>query len=237
MIESIFGPMFAGKTSELMRKIKRHRLAQKKCLVINYFADNRYSTEPKITSHDQLSIDAIKVKQLCEVPKNQLEDVQVIGIDEGQFFTDLIEQSEKWANEGKIVIVAALDCTYQKKPFNKVTDLLALSEKVTKLTAVCMDCGKDAAFTKRISSEGEIELIGGLDKYKPVCRACFHNESKAVDLEMNKVNLNVMDKQNINGEEKLKEEVIVTPKKVMVKVMKENVRPFVLEGEMTGKGK
>ena len=174
MIESIFGPMFAGKTSELMRKIKRHRLAQKKCLVINFYADNRYSKEPKITSHDNLSIDAIKVKCLGDIKTSQINEVEVIGIDEGQFFVDLIEQAEKWANQGKIVIIAALDCTYQKKPFNKVTDLLAISEKVTKLSAVCMDCGKDAAFTKRISDEGEIELIGGLDIYKPVCRACFH---------------------------------------------------------------
>ena len=207
MIESIFGPMFAGKTSELMRKIKRHQLAQKNCLVINFYADNRYTKEEKVTSHDNISIDAIKVKTLSEVSPKKMQDIEVIGIDEGQFFSDLIEQSEKWANEGKIVIIAALDCTYQKKPFNGVTDLLAISEKVTKLSAVCMDCGKDAAFTKRTSSEGEIELIGGLDKYKPVCRMCFHSPK-----------------------------ILTTPKKTM-KVMKENVDPFVLSGELTLKGK
>ena len=179
MIESIFGPMFAGKTSELMRKIKRHQLAQKKCLVINYHADSRYTSESKVISHDKISIDAIKVKSLSDITSKQTDLVEVIGIDEGQFFPDLIEKSETWANSGKIVIIAALDCTYQKKPFNNVTDLLAISEKVTKLSAVCMDCGKDAAFTKRITDEGQIELIGGLDKYKPVCRRCFHN-SKSV---------------------------------------------------------
>ena len=205
MIESIFGPMFAGKTSELMRKIKRHKLAQKKCLVINFHADNRYSKEPTITSHDQISISAIKVKTLSEVSSKQIESVEVIGIDEGQFFPDLIEQSEKWANMGKIVIVAALDCTSFLKPFNKVTDLLAISEKVTKLSAVCMDCGKDASFTKRILDEGPVELIGGLDKYKPVCRACFHRE-----------------------------QLVVTPKK-KVKTMKENVAPFNLSKDLTQK--
>ena len=207
MIESIFGPMFAGKTSELMRKIKRHQLAQKNCLVINFHADNRYTNEQKVTSHDKISIDAIKVKTLSDISSKQINHIEVIGIDEGQFFSDLIEQSEKWANAGKIVIIAALDCTYQKKPFNRVTDLLAISEKVTKLSAVCMDCGKDASFTKRTTSEGEIELIGGLDKYKPVCRACFHSP-----------------------------EIMTTPKKTL-KPMKENVGPFLLSGEMTLKGK
>ena len=176
MIEAIFGPMFSGKTSELMRKIKRHKLARKKCVVINYKNDNRYSSEGRIVSHDKLSIPASKVSRLCEVPKALLLDAEVVGVDEGQFFPDLIEYAEKWANEGKIVIVAALDATFQMKPFNKVTDLLSVAESVMKLKAVCMDCGKDASFTKRLSSEDEIELIAGLDKYKPVCRKCFFAE-------------------------------------------------------------
>ena len=168
--------MFSGKTSELMRKIKRHKLARKNCVVINYKNDNRYSNEGRIVSHDKLSIPASKVSRLSEVPKSLLLAAEVIGVDEGQFFPDLIEYTEKWANEGKIVIVAALDATFQMKPFNKVTDLLAVAESVMKLKAVCMDCGRDASFTKRLSSEDEIELIAGLDKYKPVCRSCFFVE-------------------------------------------------------------
>lgn len=207
MIESIFGPMFSGKTSELMRKIRRHQLAQKKCLVINYFADNRYSDSSAVVSHDNMSIPAIKVRSLKEISAEHIEDVQVIAIDEGQFFPDLLEKAEAWANTGKVVIVAALDCTFQKKPFNGVTDLLAISEKVTKLSAVCMDCGQDASFTKRISSEGMVELIGGLDKYKPVCRRCFHDDSQPL-----------------------------TPKKTL-KTLKENVAPFSISDEMTCKTK
>ena len=178
MIQSIFGPMFSGKTSELMRRIRRHRLAQKHCLVINFSKDNRYSSEMRITSHDKISIPALKVSRLSEIPESELQDKQVIGIDEGQFFEDLIEKSEQWANEGKIVIVAALDCTFQMKPFKKVTDLLAISETVDKLTSVCLDCGNDAAFTKRTSSEDSVELIGGIEIYKPVCRSCFWADEK-----------------------------------------------------------
>ena len=182
MIQSIFGPMFSGKTSELMRRIKRHRLAQKECLVINFSGDQRYSTEPAITSHDQISIPALKVSRLSQISESVLEGKEVIGIDEGQFFEDILEKSEEWANQGKIVIVAALDCTFQMKPFKKITNLLALSETVDKLSSVCLDCGRDAAFTKRTIQEDSIELIGGIEIYKPVCRSCYwagHTEHKS----------------------------------------------------------
>ena len=204
MIESIFGPMFSGKTSELMRKINRHRLAKKKCLVINFKMDDRYSTEEKIVSHDQIMIDAMKVKTLNDIPQKLIDSSEVIGIDEAQFFRNLIDKAQEWANQGKIVIIAALDCTFQMKPFNKVTDLLAISEHVKKLSAVCMDCGKNAFFTKRITSEMGVELIGGLDIYKPVCRACFYcDEVSTPKKKMQRTNATVgefseTDKENCN---------------------------------------
>lgn len=172
-IQTIFGPMFSGKTSELMRRIRRHRLAQKSCLVINFVGENRYSVDTQITSHDLVSIPALKVARLSQIPEEQLRDKQVIAIDEGQFFEDIFEKSEEWANQGKIVIVAALDCTFQMKPFHRITELLAISESVDKLSSVCLDCGKDAAFTKRTTDHQAIELMGGIEMYKPVCRACF----------------------------------------------------------------
>ena len=176
-IQSIFGPMFSGKTSELIRKIKRYNLAKKKCLVINFSKDNRYSSENKICSHDLVSIPAIKTHYLKDISSSFIADKQVIGIDEGQFFDDIVEMSQKWANEGKIVIVAALDSSFKMQPFKKVTELLAISEFVQKLSAVCMECGNDAAFTKRIIEEDSLELVGGIDSYKPVCRKCFFTKN------------------------------------------------------------
>jgi len=103
-------------------------------------------------------------------------DYEVIGIDEGQFFPDIVTFSEQMANMGKIVIIAALDGTFQRKPFNNILELIPLAEDVTKLTAVCTYCQKDASFSKRIGKETEVEVIGGADKYVAVCRGCFYAE-------------------------------------------------------------
>lgn len=122
-----------------------------------------------------------------------LGDYDVLGIDEGQFFPDIVEFSEHAANAGKIVVIAALDgcaaehlllaltlClrrTFQRKPFGHVLELIPMAEKVTKLSAVCMICYKDAAFSKRLGAELEVEVIGGADKYLSVCRACYRGTS------------------------------------------------------------
>jgi len=98
----------------------------------------------------------------------------VIGIDEGQFFPDVVSFCEQMANMGKVVIVAALDGTFQRKPFGSILELIPMAEDVTKLTAVCVMCQGSAAFTKRLGEEQEIELIGGEDKYIAVCRSCYH---------------------------------------------------------------
>lgn len=100
----------------------------------------------------------------------------MIGIDEGQFFPDLIDFCESFANSGKIVVVAALDGTYQRKAFGEIMNLVPLAENVIKLNAICMRCFKNASFTKRISDEKAVEIIGGTDKYMSVCRQCYHYE-------------------------------------------------------------
>lgn len=99
----------------------------------------------------------------------------MVAIDEGQFFPDIVEVSERLANEGVVVIIAALDGTFQRKPFNKILSLVPLAEQVIKLSAVCIDCGKEAAFTRRTVESQEVELIGGEESYKPVCRKCFNS--------------------------------------------------------------
>nr|XP_023659446.1 thymidine kinase, cytosolic-like [Paramormyrops kingsleyae]XP_023659447.1 thymidine kinase, cytosolic-like [Paramormyrops kingsleyae] len=170
-IQVIFGPMFSGKSTELMRRVRRFQIAQYRCLVIKYAKDTRYSDKGMAT-HDKNTMEA--------VPANRLKDVQslaiqasVIGIDEGQFFPDAVEFCEEMANMGKTIIVAALDGTFQRKPFGNILSLVPLAESVVKLNAVCMQCFKEAAYTKRLGDEREVEVIGGADKYNAVCRACY----------------------------------------------------------------
>ncbi len=169
-IEVIYGPMFSGKSTELLRRIRRYTAAKKECLVLNYDKDNRYGTDC-VATHDHVTWKAYPCASLESVVVDS--GVEVIGIDEGQFFADIVGFCERMANAGKIVIVAALDGNFMREPFGCILNLLPKAEKVTKLSAVCFLCAKDAAFTKRIGTETQIELIGGKDKYVAVCRACF----------------------------------------------------------------
>ncbi len=107
------------------------------------------------------------------------EKYAYVAIDEGQFYPDLIEFSEQAANLGVHVMIAALDATFQRKPFGSICELLPMAEKVTKLTAICEFCGKEASFSKRIVKSQEVELIGGEESYKPVCRKCFLTEGNS----------------------------------------------------------
>ena len=104
----------------------------------------------------------------------------MVAIDEGQFFSDIVDFCEDLADFGINVLVAALDGTFQRKPFGNIINLLPIAEKVTKLTAVCVYCAGEAAFTKRVVDSEEIELIGGEEEYKPVCRNCFKSNSKII---------------------------------------------------------
>jgi len=164
--------MFSGKTTELLRRIRRYTIAKRKCLVIKYNKDTRYDAECAAT-HDRQTEKAISAGILSDVPTAALSSADVVGIDEGQFFSDVVEFSEKMANQGKVVIVAALDGTFERKPFGAILGLIPLAEQVIKLSAVCMLCNEEAAFTKRLSSETKVEVIGGQDKYISTCRRCF----------------------------------------------------------------
>uniref|UniRef100_H3D962 Thymidine kinase n=1 Tax=Tetraodon nigroviridis TaxID=99883 RepID=H3D962_TETNG len=167
-IQVIFGPMFSGKSTELMRRVRRFQLAQYKCLVIKYAKDTRYS-DTGMATHDKNTMEAVPANCLADVRSMALQ-VCVIGIDEGQFFPDIVEFCEEMANLGKTVIVAALDGT--SRAFGNILNLVPLAESVVKLNAVCMQCFKEAAYTKRIGAEKEVEVIGGADKYQAVCRKC-----------------------------------------------------------------
>lgn len=158
-------------TSELLRRIKRYEVAKKKVLLIKYMHDERYSKEC-ISTHDKEMVFALPTDNLSKVA-HAANDYDVIGIDEGQFFPDLLLFCEEAANHGKIVIVSALDGTFQRKSFGQVCELIPLAESVMKLHSVCMICQRDAAFSLRTTSEMETEVIGGQDKYIAACRRCY----------------------------------------------------------------
>ena len=177
-IEVVYGPMFSGKTSELIRRIRRYRHGRKRCLVIKWKGDSRYNAD-KAATHDSQLEEAIPLNHLIPGDEDYPEfaklvsEADVIGVDEGQFFPDILEFCETMANLGKIIVVAALDSTFQRKPFGGILELVAIAEKAEKLSAVCKRCTKDAAFSKRISNETEVNVIGGADKYVASCRSCF----------------------------------------------------------------
>lgn len=176
-IQLIFGPMFSGKTTELMRRMKRYQIANYKCLVIKYSKDDRYDKEG-IATHDRQTLPAVPADKLDDVA-TLAENFEVIGVDEGQFFPDVVSFSDEMAERGKIVIVAALDGTFQKKGFGDILNLVPLAENVIKLNAVCMGCNNEGSFTKRKGQETAVEVIGGADKYWAVCRTCFKSPLKS----------------------------------------------------------
>ncbi|XP_075895181.1 thymidine kinase, cytosolic-like [Nelusetta ayraudi] len=170
-IQVIFGPMFSGKSTELMRRVRRFQIAQYNCLLIKYAKDTRYS-DKGLATHDRNTMEAVPANCLGDVRPLALQAC-VIGIDEGQFFPDTVEFCEEMANLGKTVIVAALDGTFQRKPFGNILSLVPLAESVVKLSAICMLCYMEAAYTKRTGNEKELVVIGGVDKYQAVCRRCY----------------------------------------------------------------
>ena len=170
-LELIIGPMFAGKSTELIRRTRRYARTRKRCLVIKFKGDTRYSVE-QLSTHDSVMMDAEACTKLSQVD-HLLDAFDVVAIDEGQFFPDLLDFSDKVANLGKIVIVAALDADYLRKPFGDIIQLVPRAELITKLSAVCSRCVSDAHFTLRTVASTEQNLIGGAEMYEPVCRACY----------------------------------------------------------------
>ena len=172
-IQLVLGPMFSGKSSEMSRRIRRHRIAMRRCVVIKYSEDLRYEgSEDAVVTHDAVRLPARPASALAEVDSFVCEGFDVVGIDEGQFFDDVVEFAERWASMGKTVIVAALDGDFRRRPFGRVLELVPLAEDVVKLSAVCTMCSAAAAFTKRITAESAVEVVGGADMYRAMCRQC-----------------------------------------------------------------
>jgi len=145
------------------------------CFVIKYAKDTRYSKDD-VASHDKVTLRAKAAVSALSAIGDEWRDYEVIAVDEGQFFADLVPFCRTASDAGKTVIVSALDGDYLRKPFGHVCELVPLCETVTKLTAVCMMCHtREASFTRRTVASSENVLIGGADMYIATCRACYNN--------------------------------------------------------------
>jgi len=171
-IEVICGSMFSGKTEELIRRLKRARIANQKVEIFKPSKDTRYD-DRKVVSHDENAL----LSQPIEHSKDILqvsEETKVIGIDEAQLFDlELTQICEQLALQGKRVIVAGLDMDYRGIPFGPIPHLLATAEYITKVHAICPHCGNLATHSYRLSQEGDQFLLGEKDLYEPRCRTCF----------------------------------------------------------------
>jgi thymidine kinase len=174
----IVGCMFAGKSTELLRRLKRYQLANRTTLLLKHSVDQRYSVD-KVVTHDREEREARVVSELSQalVAEVASDSCEVIGIDEGQFFHGLDKACRVWVEAGKIVMVAMLDADYTGHlfPGSPLGELTALSDTIVKLTAICYQCGKEATLTKlmEVSDMGSDHVkVGGKGIYQPCCRAC-----------------------------------------------------------------
>lgn len=173
-IEVICGSMFSGKSEELIRRLRRAKIARQKVLAFKPRIDDRYDEED-IVSHDDRRVESIRISAAGEIPGYVGDDVQVVGIDEGQFLgSELPEVCERLAGRGIRVIVAGLDQDYLGRPFEPMPTLLAVAEYITKTLAVCMKCGKPANRTQRIIPSRERVVVGASEAYEARCRHCWN---------------------------------------------------------------
>lgn len=172
-IEVIVGSMFSGKSEELIRRLRRARIARQKVQVFKPKIDDRYSVV-EIVSHSDMRHDSIAVANAQELLDAIEEGTEVIGIDEGQFLDDgLVKVANELAGQGIRVIIAGLDQDYTGKPFEPMPQLLAIAEFITKTHAICVKCGETANYSQRtVASESRVE-VGASDKYEARCRRCF----------------------------------------------------------------
>ena len=172
-IEVICGPMFCGKSEELIRRLRRAQIARQRVQVFKPAIDNRYG-EAEIISHSESRLPAFNVADVADIEKNLDPRTAVIGVDEAQFFgPELVDLCQRLADLGKRVIVAGLETDYRGVPFEPVPQLMIVAEEVTKLLAICARCGNPAKHTQRTVESSERILVGAADSYEARCRLCF----------------------------------------------------------------
>ena len=173
-IEVICGSMFSGKTEELIRRLRRAEFANQQLILFKPKIDNRYSKN-NVVSHSGNEFEAVLIENSSEII-GHIDQHMVVAIDEAQFFDDgIVGVGELLSAKGIRVVLAGLDMDYTGKPFGPMPNLLAVAEYVTKVHAICVSCGNLAQFSNRTVSETSQVLVGAVEKYRPLCRACFTN--------------------------------------------------------------
>lgn len=172
-IEVICGPMFSGKTEELIRRLRLAQIAKQRIQIFKPAIDNRYDDE-YITSHSDLKFTATPVGNANQILEYVEDATRVVGVDEAQFFSeDLVKVCDKLANRGIRVVVSGLDQDYLGRPFGPMPELLSIAESILKLKAVCMVCGGQATRSQRLTADTSQIVVGSGEVYEARCRACF----------------------------------------------------------------
>ena len=172
-VEVIAGSMFSGKSEELIRRLRRAKIARQKVQVFKPLIDARFS-DNHIVSHSEMRHESSNIHSASEIRDKTEPDTEVVGIDEGQFFDEeLVNVANELAQRGVRVIIAGLDQDYTGKPFEPMPQLLAIAEYITKTHAICMKCGQPANYSQRTFESEERVAVGAADKYEARCRACF----------------------------------------------------------------
>ncbi len=172
-IEVICGPMFSGKSEELIRRLRRAMIARKRVQVFKPALDTRYSND-EIVSHADVRMKSEVVGNVREILTRLDWRTEVVGIDEANFLgPDLVDLSNQLADSGKQVIIAGLDTDFMGRPFPPIPELLALAESITKTLAICMRCGNPAKHTQRLVESADLIVVGAAGMYEARCRRCF----------------------------------------------------------------
>jgi len=172
-VEVIAGSMFSGKSEELIRRLRRAKIARQKVQVFKPEIDSRFS-DNHIVSHSEIKHESASVRTAEEIRAQVEPDTEVVGIDEGQFFdNELVAVANELAERGVRVIIAGLDQDYTGKPWEPMPNLLAIAEYITKTHAICMKCGQPANYTQRTFESEERVAVGGAGMYEARCRTCF----------------------------------------------------------------
>lgn len=175
-IEVICGSMFSGKTEELFRRLRRAQFANQSILLVKPSLDERYASQD-VVSHVGQSWAAVRCQNANEIME-KWQGEHIVAIDEAQFFdAAIISICTSLANQGARVIIAGLDMDYLGQPFGPMPQLMAIAEYVSKVHAVCVDCGNLAHFSYRTVAQKEQVLVGAIEKYKPLCRSCYQQKN------------------------------------------------------------
>lgn len=178
-IEVICGPMFSGKSEELIRRLRRAEIARQRVQIFKHAIDARYDAE-SIVSHSQQSLPSLAVSEPGDILARVEDRTELVAVDEAQFFTpELVDVCDRLANQGKRIIVAGLDLDYRGLPFGPMPLLMCRAEYITKQLAICMVCGDPAAFTQRLTPSRDQIQVGASGMYEARCRQ--HFEAPAAD--------------------------------------------------------